>query len=140
VAAVLILRDREAAARLGDPQLRRLILQRIRALADENPEYALDQLCRFVIVEPGDRAEALAGQLGFHPLRNRSEAVAFGQPEFIPPFELAEEHAAWYELVFVLGDDGFGLEVFGPKAPGVDPELLAMCAAYAVPAAEEGPP
>jgi len=137
---VLVLRDREAAVRLGDPLLRSLILQRIDALTEECPDYALEQLVRFVIVEPGDRPESLAGQLGFHPLTNRWDGAPFGSPGFAPSFELAEEHGAWYELVFVLGDDGFGLEVFVPKAPGVDPDLLALCAAYAVPAAEEGPP
>ena len=139
MAAVQVLRDRESAARLGDPQLRRLVLQRIDALTEECPDDALDQLVRFVVMEPGDRPEALAGQLGFHPLTNRWDGTSFGQAGFVPPFELAEEHGAWYELVFVLGDDGFGLEVFVPRAPGVDPELLALCAAYAVPAAEEGP-
>ena len=68
VAPVQVLRDRESAVRLGDPQLRRLILQRIDALTEECPDYALDQLVRIVIVEPGDRPAALAGQLGFHPL------------------------------------------------------------------------
>ena len=135
-----VLRDREEAARLGDPQLRRLVLQRIDALTEECPDYALDQLVRFVIVEPGDRSEALARQLGFHPLCNRWDGTPFGQPGFSPSWEIAEEHGAWYELVFVLGDDGFGLEVFVPRAPGVDPDLLALCAAYAVPAAERGPP
>ena len=135
-----VLRDRDATAQLGDPLLRSLILQRIDALTEECPECALDQLGRFVIVEPGDQPEALAGQLGFHPLTNRWDGTPFGQPGFVPSWELAEEHGAWYELVFVLGDDGFGLEVFVPKAPGVDPELLALCAAYAVPAAEEGLP
>jgi hypothetical protein len=139
VAAVLVLRDRASAVRLGDPALRRLILRRFDTLTEENPDYALDQLARFVVVEPGDRPEALAGELGFHPLEARWDGSRFGTPGFSPPFELAEEHAAWYELVFVLSDDGFGLEVFVPKAPGVDPELLALCAAYAVPAAE-GPP
>ena len=57
----------------------------------------------------GDRPEALAGQLGYHPLCSRWDGARFGQTGFSPPFELAEEHGAWYELVIVLGDDGFGL-------------------------------
>jgi hypothetical protein len=139
LAAVLVLLDRASALRLGNPALRRLVLQRIDALREENPEYSLEELARFVIVEPGDRPEALAGELGFDPLAARWDGTRFGAPGFSPPFEIAEEHAAWYELVFVLSDDGFGLEVFVPKAPGVDPELIALCAAYAVPAAEAPP-
>ena len=41
---MLVLTDRESAARLSDPVLRRLILQRIDALTEECPEHCLEQL------------------------------------------------------------------------------------------------
>ena len=86
MAPVLVLRDRDSALRLDEPKLRSLILQRIDALVEDCPDYALEQLVRFVIVEPGDRPEALAEQLGFRPLQNRWNGAPFGR---------------WYPAVFV---------------------------------------
>ena len=60
----------------------------------------------------------------------------FGDPEFSPAAEVIEEHRSCYELVFIFTDDGYGIEIFVPKVHGVDPELLAMCAQFAVPASE----
>ncbi len=34
-------------------------------------------------------------------------------------------------MVFVLGDDGFGIDLFVPKLPGIDAQLLAFCETYA---------
>jgi hypothetical protein len=45
-----------------------------------------------------------------------------------------------YALVFVLNDDGYGIEILVPKADGVDRELLAMCAQFAVPAPDIASP
>ena len=44
------------------------------------------------------------------------------------------EHDTCYEMVFVPGDGDFGIVIFIPKHPGIDAELLALCAEYAVPA------
>jgi hypothetical protein len=38
-------------------------------------------------------------------------------------------------LVLILSDDGAGVTFFIPKSPGIDTELLSMCATFAVPAA-----
>ena len=40
-------------------------------------------------------------------------------------------------MVFILNDDGFGIEIFIPKTKGIDADLLAMCAMYAEPATLE---
>ena len=61
----------------------------------------------------------------------------FGSPAFAPSWELLEEHPRFYEIVYILSDDGFGVEVFVPKRADVPQELLAMCAAYATPAPED---
>jgi hypothetical protein len=34
-------------------------------------------------------------------------------------------------MVFILSDDGFGVEIF-VDMDGIDPDLLAMCQRYAV--------
>lgn len=110
-----VLRDRESVAVISDPGLRGLIEHRVRAL-DEFDDYELSELVTFIVVEPGDALAAIDEQLGFPVLGNRHELI--------------EEHAGWYEIVFVLSDDGYGIEVFIPKASGVDPDLLAMCTTH----------
>ena len=66
-------------------------------------------------------------------LRNLCGDARYGESGFSPVFEVLEEHAGFYELVFVPGDGDFGIVIFIPKQQGIDPELLAMCAEYAVP-------
>ena len=97
-----------------DPELRQLISDTFARVAD-CPEI----LGYILIVEPGDTQAMLDAQLGFPILANRHEFIL--------------EHTHWYELVYVLGQDGYGIEVFVPKGIGL-PELLAMCCLYAVPA------
>jgi hypothetical protein len=50
----------------------------------------------------------------------------------VPCFEVLEDHGNFYEMLFILsdGDDGT-VELFIPKQ-GIDNELLAMCAQFAV--------
>jgi hypothetical protein len=133
-----VIADRATAEALLDPALRSLIAQRIDSLAVEGDD--ANALAVFIAIEPGDDLAAVDQQLGFPLLANRWTGLRFGEPGFTPSFELAEDHGAWYELVYVLSDDGHGAEVFIAKAPGVDPQLLAMCAAHALPAAEDAPP
>jgi len=52
--------------------------------------------------------------------------TSFGDVGFTPCFEALEEHARCYEMVFILNDDGYGIDIFIPKVIGIDPELLAM--------------
>jgi hypothetical protein len=133
-----VIADRAAAEALADPALRTLITQRLDALEADGDD--VSALAVFIAIEPGDDLAAIEQQLGLPLLANRWTGLRFGEPGFTPSFEVAEDHGAWYELVYVLSDDGHGAEVFIPKAPGVDPQLLAMCAAYALPAAEDDPP
>jgi len=122
---MLILRDRASIAQLTDLEVRALIEQRIQALS-EFDDCALDEMVIFIVVEPGDTLEVVSAHLGFPILGRR--------------FELMEEHATYYEIVYVHSDDGFGIEVFISKLPGVPPELIAMCMAHATPTQEQPPP
>ena len=92
------------------------MIERCVASLSDFDDCNLAELVTFIVVEPGDSVEAIDDALGF-PILNR-------------PFELLADHADWYEMVFVLSDDGYGIEVFISKAPGVDPGLLAMCATH----------
>ncbi len=104
---------RNATDAIADPELRQLIAETFARVAD-CPEI----LGFILIVEPGDTLPMLDTQLGF--------SILAGRHEFI------QEHAGFFELVYVIGQDGYGIEVFIPK--NIDlPELLAMCVEQALP-------
>lgn len=123
---MLVISDPSSLSRVADPEVRRLIEQRIE-------EYGADAgLATFVVVEPGDPLDSLDAQLGFPVLSNRFDGTRHGDPAFRPSFELAEDHGGFYEVVFVLADYGDGVLVLVPKGDGVDPRLLSLCAEYAL--------
>ena len=130
-----IIRDPADAANLADPELRHLVEKTVHDLSEDYP-YDPDELGYFLIVEPGDTLETIDAQLGFSILSNRYSGIRFGQPGFAQSFELVDEHAGYYEVVFILSDDGFGVEVFIPKTGGINPELLAVCRQFAEPVKE----
>lgn len=128
-----IIRDPLEATSIADPELRTLVQKTIAALSEDYP-YDPDVLGYFVIVEPGDSLATINARIGFDILANRWTGLRYDQPGYTQSFEVLDEHAGYFEMVFVLSDDGFGIEVFIPKADGVDPELLSMCQRYAAPA------
>ena len=70
-----------------DPELRKLMTDRVQALGD----YELSEIAHFYVVETAD------------------ELASLNLPDL---YEIREDHDHWTELVYVLSDDGFGLEVF----------------------------
>jgi DNA-binding Xre family transcriptional regulator len=127
---MLVIRDLDAIASITDPALRQLVQQRTDALVSDGD--TLEELCHFIVVEPGDSIEAIDAQLGFSILSNRWDGLRFGDPAFKPAWEILEDHLNYFEVVFVLGDDGYGVEVFVPKQ-GIAADLLAMLSLYATP-------
>lgn len=132
---MLILRDPEMVSRIADPAMRHLVQLRFQQICAAEP-YDYDQHGYMIVVEPGDTVSDLEVESGCPLLRNLFDDTRYGDPDFTPATEAIEEHVSCFELAFILNDDGFGIEIFVPKIEGVDPELLAMCAAHAVPAAE----
>jgi len=128
-----IIRDPANLGSIADPELRHLIEKTIRDLSEDYP-YDANVLGYFLIVEPGDSLDAINAQLGFNILCNRWTGIRFDQPAYSQSFECLDEHAGYYEMVFIISDDGFVIEVFIQKAAGVPDQLLAMCKAFAVPA------
>ena len=115
---------------IESPELRALIHRRIEEVAEYVGHFS--DLVYFVVVEGGDSIEAIDMALGFPVLANRFNGVPFGDPDFLPSWEVLAEHSGWFELVYVLGDDGAGVVVFISKDPGVPAELCAMCRRYVV--------
>lgn len=136
---MLVLRDLAAADAIPDEAIRMLVRQRFAMLCEDEP-YDPEVFGYFIVVQAADSLDLLNTQLGFPILTNRFDDTRFGDPDFTPCFELLEEHATCFEVVFVLSDDGYGVEVFIPKSGEVNDELLAMCRRYAVPAQESRTP
>jgi hypothetical protein len=126
-----IIRNPADAALIADSELRTLVRKTIAALSPDGP-YDPAVLGYFLIVEPDDTIAELDAQIGFSILANRWTGIRFDQPGYTQSFEVLDEHANWFEIVFIISDDGYGIEVFVPKS-GVASELLAMCERYAVP-------
>ena len=124
-----IIRDPADAANIKDPAIRRLVEQRIDDLGQE--PFDLSATGYFVIVEPGDTLDTIDTQLGFSTLTNRWTGIRFGQPGFDPSFEFVEEFSGCFDMVFIIDDSGYGIEVFIPKTAGVDSDLLMLCQQYA---------
>ena len=106
-----------------DPHIRQLIQQRYTQLGPEGT-------C-MVVVEPGDNVAALEQLINCPILHNLIDDVPFGEEGFAPSFEILEDHGYCYEMVFIFSEDG--IEIFIPKIAGIDADLLALCALYAIP-------
>lgn len=135
---MLILRSPEAASRIAHPGVRQLVEERFVQILD-GEAYDCDRHGYMIVVEPGDRVDALEQESGCPILSDLFGDSRFGDPDFSPATEALEEHATCYELVFIFSDEGAGVVIFVPKVDGIDPELLAMCATYAIPASEMSP-
>ena len=108
---------RSPADAIADAAIRQMILQRIESMSGDEP-YDADLYGYFLIIEGGDTLDAVAAQLGFDPLTKAPEIL--------------EEYPHCYDLVFIISDDGFGIELFIPKSCGIA-ELLSMCKRHAAP-------
>ena len=111
-----------------DARLKQLLMLRRDQLAEFED---LSEIARFIIVQSGDSLDALETELGFSIFRNPVDGRCFGDPEFDPGWEWIADHGHCFEMVFVYTDDGYGHVVIAPKGPGIDPELLRLCQAYA---------
>jgi hypothetical protein len=135
---VLIVRSLSATQQISDNKLRALVEKRINDLGGEC--FDADAMGYFLIVEPGDTFSALEKQLGFPMLCNRFTGIRFDAIGFTPSFEFVEEFPFCYDMVFIISDDGFGIEVFVSKEEGVQPDLLEMCRRFAFQSQDEEAP
>ena len=129
-----VLRDPGLTSTIEDEALRALVAQRFVEIAQDEP-YDPDIYGYFIVMEPGDSVAALEKAAGWPILGSVFNNARFGDADFLPCFEFLEEHEwpACYEVVFILNDGGFGIDIFIPKVLGMDQQLLDFCKAYAVP-------
>jgi len=90
--------------------------------------YELGQLVQFMVMASSDTVIELETALGFSVRINRFSGCRYGDADFLPSWEVIEAHRYWYEVVYVLGDDGFGIVIFVPK--DADAELIEMLQHY----------
>ena len=107
-----------------DPDILKLVKLRHYQLGDE-------MFGSVIIVEAGDTVQDIEQEIGFSILTNLFEDVRYPDPDFVPCFEVLEDHGGCYEMVFIFGDGDDAIEIFIPK-DGVDPLLLSMCSQFAV--------
>jgi hypothetical protein len=113
-----VIRDPSATASISDLHIRRLVEQRIYAIASDEP-YDANLHGIFVVLAPaGDTAEAITATIGFDPTQRA--------------WEILEEYPTCYDLLFVIDDSGYGIELFIPKTIDI-PELLNLCQRHATP-------
>ena len=108
-------------------ELTRLITEYVERLSDYDG-YELGQLVQLVVMARSDTVIELEAALGFSIRVNRFDGCRYGEPDFLPSWEFIEAHRYWYEVVYVLGDDGFGIVIFVPK--DADAELIEMLQHY----------
>ena len=124
-----IVRDLQSAYQISNPAIRELVRKRINDLGGE--AFDTQAIGYFMVVEAADTIEAISATVGFNILHNRFTGVRFDATGFTPSFEFIEEFPSCFDMVFVLDDSGYGIELFVPKEEGIDSDLLAMCRMYA---------
>ena len=123
---MIVVHDHSNRDQISNIEIKDLIRKRI----DSLNELDAADLCNILVVEGSDTLEPLSAQLTFNILCNRLTGIRFDQEGFTPSFEFIEEFPSCFDMVFVLSDDGFGVELFVPKEKGINSELIAMCQTF----------
>ena len=134
---MILIRGPDQLRRIVDPEIRRLVEERFtQVVGDDN--YDPEIHGEMIVVEPGDTLRSLEGDSGVPVAANPFDDSRWPDPDFVCCCEYLEEHSHCYEMMFLFSDDGAGINFFVPKQ-GIDVEILAFCARFAVLAPEVTP-
>ena len=111
--------------------IRCFLEQRFLATAD-GEDFDPDVHGYALVIELSDTMESLLADSEGCILRGLNETGPF-----VMPPESVEEHPEFYDLVFVPGNGDYAVTVVIPKEPGIDAQLLDLCAQIATPAPSE---
>jgi len=112
-----------------DPAVAHLLALHVQFAIDSgDPDVAL---LTVLMVEQGDTLQTIDKQMNGHFLENDFADQRYGD---LACFETLEEYPTFYEMLFVQSDEGQCVDVLIPKRPGIDLDLLALCAQHASPA------
>ena len=121
---MLILKSPSPFDSITDPGIHKLVKLRHDQLGDE-------MFGSVIIVEAEDGVSDIEKEIGFSILTNLFDDVRYPDPDYVPCFEVLEDHGGCYEMLFILSDGDEAIVIFIPKV-GVDPLLLSMCSQFAV--------
>jgi hypothetical protein len=117
---------------LPEGHLRTLLTQRFIDICQDET-YCADDHGEFFLLQPGDTVAAVEAAAGVWITCSGISAARYGDPGFVPCFEVLEEHLCCFELVFILNDGGCGIVLLIPKVAGMDAELMRFCREFATP-------
>lgn len=132
---MILLRDPADLAKVEASAICTLLAKRFEDISADEP-YEPDVHGFFVLAQPGDTVAAIEAASGCPIVQSTDGRRAYGAPDFQPCFEVLEEHASCYEIVFIPGDGDFGVVIIVPKRDGIDPTLTAYCETYATDAGD----
>lgn len=112
-----------------DPALQSVVTSCLQRWIEAEVLFDPDTETPVYLVEAGDTGDQLATA--------SSLLAAIDDPDDAPPFEWVTDFGCCFEAALILSDDGSGLSLIVPKAPGISTTLLDLCArlaTYDVPA------
>ena len=130
---MIILNEIEAFEQFSQIEIRQHMLEIINKIT-EGATYDPSIYGHFVLVEVGDNIVEIEAKTGCQLMKDLSNNSQYGESKFQSSFEWLVEHPNFYEAVFIISDDGCGVDLLIPKAFNIDDDLLAICVKYAVPA------
>lgn len=102
-----MIRTAEALSRLAQTHEDDTLRQLLAAQAENLAEYDLEEIATLLVVEPQDTCAALDQALGWSLLTG---------DHFTHYVELLRREGTYFELTFILSDDGYGLVLYVPEA------------------------
>ncbi|MCJ2178593.1 hypothetical protein [Novosphingobium album (ex Hu et al. 2023)] len=108
----------DASAVLEDSEVQVLLKAQVERLAAYT-DFDLSELAMFAIIQPHDTLEAIEAVLN-RPLLDEAGS-------FIQPVEIIARQGGWYEVTFILSDDGYGMVLYVPIDSATEPRLLTAC-------------
>ena len=130
---MIIFNEIEAIKQFPQIQIRNHMLKTISKITD-GATYDPSIYGHFVLVEVGDSIAEIEATTGCQLMYCLSKDSRYDESKVQPSFEWLVEHPTYYEAVFIISDDGYGVDLLIPKLLGIDDDLLAICVKYAVPA------
>ena len=121
---MLKIQNRSQLNTIIDQNILKLVTLRLAQLGSTLPTPML-------IMEQGDSLSSIEKEIGFPILTNLLDDITYPDPDYMPSCEALEDHGGCYEMLFIFCDGEEAIEIFIPKS-GIDPELLSMCADFAV--------
>jgi hypothetical protein len=122
--------------RITDADLRLQVTQRFRQLVEDAEfqgiPFVAEEMGYMIVVEPMDSIADLETHAGPILQDYIQPSIAFGEPNFLPSFEVLASHPSCYEMIFIINGD-YGVDLFIPKHAGINAKLLAFCQEYSEP-------